>query len=72
MSKEFCSKISEAHKGKKLGPCSEETKSKMSTSAKKSWTDERRCKLSESKRGWHKGMTWTIIEGKRVWRERNV
>ena len=35
-------------------------------------TDETRRKLSESNAGLHKGMTWKIVNGKRVWMEREV
>lgn len=54
MSKEFCSKVSEAKKGKKGHAVSEESKAKLSASHK----------------GLHKGMTWTLENGKRVWRDK--
>lgn len=54
MSKEFCSKASEAGRRRKGIPKSEEWKAKVSASHK----------------GLHKGMTWTLENGKRVWRDR--
>ena len=71
--------LSESHKGKHL---SEDTRKKLSEANKgkstwnkgKSMTEETKKKLSEALKG-HKGMagmTWKLIDGKRVWLSKEV
>ena len=80
--------MSKSLKGKTLGcskpPVSEDTRQKMSKSAKKRWSsEEERQKMSKSaKKRWsseeerrknkerYKGMTWKVIDGKRIWVEK--
>ena len=69
LSDETRRKISEVNKGKKL---SEEHRRKLSEANKgkhkgKIHTGDTIKKISESMKGKNKGMTWKLIDGKRVW-----
>lgn len=78
MSDETRRKLSKAMKGKTnfIGKHhSDETKRKMSAAKKgennhnygKHLTEETRTKLSASMKGKYTGMTWKVIDGKRIW-----
>ena len=73
-SEEAKRKISEALKGKKLGPMTEETKKKLSEAMKGKpsgnkgkklgpMTEEHKAKISAANKGKH----WKLVDGKRVW-----
>ena len=72
-------KMSESHKGKHLSEnhrkkLSEANKGKSTWNKGKSMTEETKQKLSEALKG-HKGMagmTWKVIDGKRVWLPKEV
>lgn len=78
-SKETKQKMSEAHKGLKLGPMSEEHKKKLSDVKKerpvkywkgKTFSEEHKRKLSEARKGkspTNKGKHLKIVDGKRVY-----
>ena len=69
LSEEHCRKISEAHKGKKRMPFSEEHCRKISEAHKgKKHSADTRMKISKS----IKGMTWKLINGKRVYFPKEV
>ena len=69
LSEEHCRKISEAHKGKKRLPFSEEHRRKISEAKKgKKHSADTRMKISKS----IKGMTWKLINGKRVYFPKEV
>lgn len=78
LSEEHKQKIGKAHKGKKRGPHSEETRRKISEAMRgdknpmkgKHPSEETRKKLSEAGKGKHqlyKGKHWKLVDGKRVW-----
>lgn len=50
---------------------SKETKKRM-CEAKKNMSEETKNKMSLAKKGLHKGKTWKLINGKRVWLEKEV
>lgn len=61
---EWREKQSEAHKGKKRQPHSEEAKKKMSAALKgRKFSEEHKAKLSKANKGKH----WKLVNGKRVW-----
>lgn len=62
-----CKKISESHKGKQH---TEDTKRKMGAKHKGlKHTQTTKNRISSTHRGMHKGWTWKIVDGKRMWIE---
>lgn len=66
MSEETKRKISKSNIGKKMPPVSEETKEKMRAS-RKVYIQNRTQEQIEKNKNRFKGKTWKIIDGKRVW-----
>ena len=75
LSEEYKIKLSEAKKGKKRKPFSNDTKQKISDARKKQTapmlgklhSEETKRKMSSAMKGVHKGKHWKLVDGKRVW-----